>query len=149
MSERIGLTIPKQPRSPQRAAPLLEIHTPCLVKDALETNPNSVDDTSARMMLKTNSLAGLRWGFILLFAIVSQARPVQSNATTGTGPTIALGDGQSPGASNPLSDFMYFVPLISPAPVSISISPGSRQSARVLSVARHVNTSTFFGNLRI
>ena len=60
-----------------------------------------------------------------------------------TGPTIRLdyGSGKSPG--NPVSSFMYFVPLISPEPVSSVTSPGSTQVARVLSAKRKSNPNSF------
>jgi hypothetical protein len=60
-----------------------------------------------------------------------------------TGPTIRLdlnGD-QSPG--NPVASFMYFVPLISPEPVSSITSPGSTQVARVLSARRKGTPNSF------
>jgi hypothetical protein len=64
-----------------------------------------------------------------------------TNATTG--PTIRLdyGSGKSPG--NPVASFMYFVPLISPEPVSSITSPGSTQVARMLSAKRKSTPSSF------
>ena len=60
-----------------------------------------------------------------------------------TGPTIRLdyGSGKSPG--NPVASFMYFVPLISPEPVSSVTSPGSTQVARVLSAKRKSTPNSF------
>ena len=60
-----------------------------------------------------------------------------------TGPTIRLdyGSGKSPG--NPVAAFMYFVPLISPEPVSSVTSPGSTQVARVLSAKRKSTPNSF------
>ena len=42
-----------------------------------------------------------------------------------------------------MASFMYFVPLISPAPVSSSTSPGSTQAARVLSARRKATAHSF------
>ena len=71
----------------------------------------------------------------------SPAAGSDTNATTG--PTIRLdyGGDQSPG--NPVSSFMYFVPLISPEPVSSVTSPGSTQVARILSAKRKSNPNSF------
>ena len=71
----------------------------------------------------------------------AQAAVPPTNAPTG--PTIRLdyGSGISPG--NPVSSFMYFVPLISPEPVSSVTSPGSTQVARVLSAKRTSTPNSF------
>jgi len=42
-----------------------------------------------------------------------------------------------------MASFMYFVPLISPEPVSSSTSPGSTQAARVLSTTRKSTVHSF------
>jgi hypothetical protein len=69
----------------------------------------------------------------------SQANP----ATESPGPTIRLdyGRGDSPG--NPVAEFMYFVPLISPEPVSIVKSPGNTQRARMVSTKRSLTARSF------
>jgi hypothetical protein len=76
---------------------------------------------------------------------LSQGASPPTSATTdaATGPTIRLdyGGDQSPG--NPMASFMYFVPLISPEPVSSSTSPGSTQVARVLSTRRKSTDHSF------
>lgn len=59
------------------------------------------------------------------------------------GPTIRLSDGQTDSSVNSLAAFMYFVPLISPEPVSIVVGPGSTQSARVTSATRKVSGNSF------
>src|SRR5712664_3591914 len=66
---------------------------------------------------------------------LSQATPPPTVAATNaaTGPTIGLDYGRDKSPGNPVASFMYFVPLISPEPVSSSTSPGSTQAARVLS----------------
>jgi len=76
---------------------------------------------------------------------LGQATPRPTGAATdsATGPTIRLdyGGDQSPG--NPVASFMYFVPLISPEPVSSSTNPGSTQAARVLSARRKSTAHSF------
>jgi hypothetical protein len=59
------------------------------------------------------------------------------------GPTLRLdyGRGESPG--NPVAEFMYFVPLISPEPVSIVESPGNTQRARMVSATRSFTARSF------
>jgi hypothetical protein len=59
------------------------------------------------------------------------------------GPTLRLdyGRGESPG--NPVAEFMYFVPLISPEPVSILMSPGNTQRARMVSATRSFTARSF------
>jgi hypothetical protein len=66
-----------------------------------------------------------------------------SHAAELGGPTIRLSDGQSDSTVNSLAAFMYFVPLISPEPVSIVVGPGSTQSARVTPVTRKVSGNSF------
>jgi hypothetical protein len=59
------------------------------------------------------------------------------------GPTLRLdyGRGESPG--NSVAEFMYFVPLISPEPVSIVKSPGNTQCARMVSATRSFTARSF------
>lgn len=64
----------------------------------------------------------------------------QAQATTG--PTLRLA---APGSdvTIPLADFMYFVPLISPEPVSTLTSAGNRPAARMISASRHFAGAAF------
>ena len=64
-------------------------------------------------------------------------------ADAATGPTIRLDVGHDSSLGNPVAAFMYFVPLISPEPVFSSTSPGSTQSARVLSAKRKNTPHSF------
>src|SRR5579872_5668320 len=95
---------------------------------------------------KRNVLAILAWHrflcLLLLCNLVSAAAGAQS------GPTIALGDGKSE-QTNAVSDLLYFIPLISPEPVSASASADSQQSARIMSASRHVNGSKFDASCEI
>ena len=60
-----------------------------------------------------------------------------------TGPTLHLDYGRGETNGNPISAFMYFVPLISPEPVSVFTNAGNTQCARVLSFACRTNGSSF------
>lgn len=51
------------------------------------------------------------------------------------GPTVRL-DYNPDGSGSSMADFMYFIPLISPEPVTAMSAPGSTQQARVTSVTR-------------
>jgi hypothetical protein len=60
-----------------------------------------------------------------------------------TGPTLQFDyDAEKP-LDNPLSKFMYFVPLISPEHVSISTNAGNTQCARVISCRCRTNGAVF------
>src|SRR5882762_6587535 len=48
-----------------------------------------------------------------------------------TGPTLQFDYGHGEPHDNPITRFMYFVPLISPAPVSVFTNAGNTQCARV------------------
>jgi hypothetical protein len=60
-----------------------------------------------------------------------------------TGPTLHFDYGSGRPLENPLNKFMYFVPLISPDPISVSTNAGNTQSARVLSSSCRTNGSSF------
>ena len=80
-----------------------------------------------------------------LWPALSQAPPPTVVAATdaATGPTIRLDYGRDQSPGNPVASFMYFVPLISPEPVSSTTSPGSTQAARVLSAKRRSTAHSF------
>ncbi|HUR47149.1 MAG TPA: hypothetical protein VMZ27_14815 [Candidatus Saccharimonadales bacterium] len=90
---------------------------------------------------------------LLMFAC-SSAKPVRSqkalqpsvagtNSSLGGGPTLRLDYGKTDATANPISVFMYFVPLISPEPVSITQNPGNTQSARVLPIKLEKSRDSF------
>lgn len=85
--------------------------------------------------VKTNSKLPSLLAFVLLSASRLIAAP--------TGPTLHLDYGHGEPHSNPISQFMYFVPLISPEPVSVFTNAGNTQCARVLSFACRTNGSSF------
>jgi hypothetical protein len=77
------------------------------------------------------------WLPLAAFAVLA------GGAETTNGPTIHLCDGARKPSPNSVADFMYFVPLISLQPVSSLASPGSTQSARIVSTKRHSSTRSF------
>ena len=58
-----------------------------------------------------------------------------------TGPTLQFGYAPGTAPTNLISRFMYFVPLISPEPVTMLISPGNSQGARLLTFNCRTNRS--------
>jgi hypothetical protein len=80
-----------------------------------------------------------RW---LLLASIFLMPSVQLPAAD-TGPTLHFDYGQGVIPPNPLNEFMYFVPLISPQPVRVFTSAGNTQCARVLSLHCQTNGTAF------
>ncbi len=81
-------------------------------------------------------------------ALAAVAPPEPSEHTSAsvhstTGPTLKLDYAQGQDRANTLAEFMYFVPLISPEPVSLLVSPGNTQRARVTSYSRRTNGNSF------
>ena len=66
-----------------------------------------------------------------------QTAPLRITAVSG--PTITLHSDNEQVRENAAADFMYFVRLISPAPVTVSHSPGNTQKVKVLSITRNVH----------
>ena len=60
-----------------------------------------------------------------------------------TGPTLQFDYGNGRPLDNPLSKFMYFVPLISPEQVSVLTDAGNTQCARVVSFNCRTNGASF------
>lgn len=77
-----------------------------------------------------------------LFAGTNQLPVATGEHVPASGPTLHLdyGRGQT---DNPLAGFMYFVALISPEPVSMQVSPGNNQRARVVSANRQAKGNQF------
>ncbi|HEY3915078.1 MAG TPA: hypothetical protein VGN61_11385 [Verrucomicrobiae bacterium] len=86
----------------------------------------------------------------LTFACLIALMPAPlASAADQQGPTIRLSQGQEDSSVNSLAAFMYFVPLISPEPVSIVIGPGSTQSTRVTTATRKVSGNSFVASCGI
>jgi len=60
-----------------------------------------------------------------------------------TGPTLRLHDSRGRAGDNAVADFMYFVPLISLAPVSVATEPGVEHRLRLVSITRRVKLESF------
>jgi hypothetical protein len=63
-----------------------------------------------------------------------------------TGPTLHFDYGVGKPIDNPLYKFMYFVPLISPDPISVSTNAGNTQCARILASHCQTNGAIFHAN---
>ena len=59
------------------------------------------------------------------------------------GPTLQLDYGHGTAPANSISQFMYFVPLVSPEAVSIVTNAGNTQAARIQSFSCQTNGGTF------
>lgn len=82
----------------------------------------------------------------LLLCWVLLALPVDfpsARAAAPTGPTLRLNDGHGEAGENPVGDFMYFVPLISPEPVSVSNDAGVEHRVRLLAMTRRIKPESF------
>jgi len=64
-------------------------------------------------------------------------------AAADTGPTLQLDYGHGLPHANPVNQFMYFVPLISPEVVTVSTNVGNTQCARVVSRHSRTNGASF------
>jgi len=80
-----------------------------------------------------------KWPAMLMFLVLMTYRLMAAP----TGPTLELDYGHSNAPANAISDFMYFVPLISPEPVSVFTNAGNTQCARVLSLKCETNGTSF------
>jgi hypothetical protein len=97
------------------------------------TNPGEICCAAAQDQ-QARSVRVLPFLFGFLFLLVAAL----CRAADDIGPTLQL---QS--MPNPLANFMYFVPLISPQPVSTLASRDGTQSMRILSSKRHVSGRSF------
>jgi hypothetical protein len=66
------------------------------------------------------------------------------NRTGDKGPTVFLFDKNGKYPDNTLADFMYFVPLVSPVPVSAVISPNNTQGGHILSYESGQQGNNFY-----
>lgn len=84
---------------------------------------------------------------IVAVGVAFSAEPLPSNPLTAvnpaTGPTLKLDYAPTEGPGNSLAEFMYFVPLISPEPVSLVVSRANTQKAQVTSCTRRTNGKNF------
>ena len=90
-------------------------------------------------MFFTRAKSSSRWLPLLVFFLLIVGRL----AAAPPGPTLHLDYGHGESHSNPISQFMYFVPLISPEPVSVFTNAGNTHCARVFSFTCRTNGSSF------
>lgn len=108
-----------------------------------------VGQSSGVIFLRSIALALA--GGLLLGNWTALADPAAAGTTASTnpagvttnGPTLKLDYGSGESAGSSVSDFMYFVPLISPEPIMVLSSPGNTQRARFVSARREFKTRTF------
>jgi hypothetical protein len=60
------------------------------------------------------------------------------------GPTVALSYNSDTPAKSPTASFMYFVPLIAPAGVTMATSPDNQQQAWLVSCDKKITDNTFY-----
>lgn len=77
---------------------------------------------------------------LLLLCCVVAAGPLAAGPA---GPTLHLDYGRGTSPANAISDFMYFVQLISPEAVSVVTSAGNSQAARIQSYSCRTNGAAF------
>jgi hypothetical protein len=109
-----------------------------------QSSPGRPGSSEARCRASLTLLSLALWANGLLSALGQVTPPPTVAATNAaTGPTIRLDYGRDQSPGNAVASFMYFVPLISPEPVSSTTSPGSTQTARVLSTRRKDTVHSF------
>ena len=100
--------------------------------------------------LRPQHFGTIMLGLLLLVGCFTPARrlagtplfpPAGESNANGGAKRLDCGRGESPG--NPVAEFMYFVALISPEPVSIVKSPGNTQRARMVSATRSFTARSF------
>ena len=99
--------------------------------------------------MKTEFIKIPRCVFAFVCVLLATSFGVAGGGVEASGPTFHLVSGAKDSAVNPVSDLMYFVALISPAPVTSVTSPGCTQAARLISSRRRVSGSTFTATCEI
>jgi len=94
------------------------------------------------MNIYFTSRKGRAWALLAVIATVWKA-------SAASGPTLWLGHDQNGVSTNPVASFMYFVPLISPEPVTISASADAKQSVRLGAATWHVTENSFAASCTI
>jgi len=101
---------------------------------------------------RRSAISAWRLGVAVLLLAGAVFRPAANGADvpgpgaaagSAAGPTIRLDYSSGEKSGNPASAFMYFIPLISPEPVTAVVSPDSKQWVRVTSVRRHQSGDSF------
>jgi hypothetical protein len=85
-------------------------------------------------------LLGTGGGFV---SRAATAEGTEAGTKGTSGPTLRLQAGSRETTANPVASFMYFVPLISPEPVTAVSTAGSTQATRITSVKRQQSGNSF------
>ncbi len=80
---------------------------------------------------------------MIALAGLCMSLPLRSLMAVEVGPTLQLASEQGGESTNSTEAFMYFVPLISPEPLSIVTGPGSAQMTRLTPAMRKVSGNSF------
>ena len=85
---------------------------------------------------------------IRLVTLVVCLAAIGAQSTVADQPTLHFDYGQGTPHDNSVGQFMYFVPLISPEPVSVYTNVGNTQCARVISLERRTNGAAFYATCK-
>ncbi len=108
-----------------------------------------------RVLCRLKSLVCIAWALVFTwFSLgsllaaptvpeIAAGAPAESSLPPDAGPTLRLTASPGDTTDNAMADFMYFVALISPEPVSVVQSPGNTQRARLVSQSRRSNGNSF------
>ncbi|MDD5192022.1 MAG: hypothetical protein PHH54_01725 [Candidatus Nanoarchaeia archaeon] len=97
-------------------------------------SPHTVDANNPRYVAPVDSCA------ISLNALISDSNNAVEDIN---GPTVLLGYSKRGSKENPISSFMYFVPLISPTFVDRETSSNNEQKANIISYEKKVTSKSF------
>ena len=113
---------------------------------ACAVSNRKMDGLRSSLLVRTARLHACLWLAFLLalkLALLDSQAAEASPSSAVHGPTIRLADATGKTNASPVASFMYFVPLISPEPVTSITSPGSTQSVQ-LSAAKRRSTANSF-----
>jgi len=88
-------------------------------------------------MFLCGSKKWLPWLAMLIFL------PAATRAAVPAGPTLHFDYGRGPAMINPVSKFMYFVPLVSPEFITLYTNAGNSQHVRIVSYTKRAKAKTF------
>jgi hypothetical protein len=97
--------------------------------------------TSPPAAERTSPKPTVAWTNSPTLSVAGVPNPARTPGTNG--PTLRLDTSRGPSPDNPIADFMYFVPLISPDPVAVSETQDNTQQARLLTSTRHFGAEKF------
>ena len=95
---------------------------------------------------KANNFAGIVVFVFLLGFLVFPAQAQTESVSSETGPTLMMDYGAGKFKANSVTDFMYFVPLVSATPVDSKLSKNNTQTSAITSAKEEKKDSTFKGS---